>query len=68
MKELYFKEEFIMNEKFDKVMSKVGLFLGGVVVTMIGMTVMGTIMNNKDHQIEDEKIFKTLERVVDSQE
>lgn len=48
-----------MNEKFDRVMSKVGLFLGGVVVTMVGMTVMGTMMINKEDRIKDVEI-KTI--------
>lgn len=64
-----------MNDKFDRVMSKVGLFLGGVVVTIVGVTIMGTMMNNKDKQtleirnvITDEQINNALEQVRDSNE
>lgn len=57
-----------MNDKFDKVMSKVGLFLGGVVVTMVAVVAMGTISANKERQIMDKKIFKALEKSLDESE
>jgi hypothetical protein len=57
-----------MNDKFDRVMSRIGLFLGGVVVTMVGLTVMSTIMAGKKHDIEGLIILKALQDSVGQSE
>ena len=39
----------------------VKMFIGGVLVSMIGVTIWGIVLNNKEHEAEGEEIVEVLE-------